>query len=181
MKVKSLTLAALFTALMIAGAYISLPTPVVPITFQPFFSVLAGAVLGPRLASMAMGAYIAIGLAGVPVFAGFTGGLGKVLTPTFGFILGFLAAAAIAGAITDKPEAGYARVATASIAGMAAIYAIGVPYMYIVFTMVSGKDVTLAAVAASMLPFLAKDIVLSLAASGIAVRIIPLSRRLSRQ
>jgi len=174
-------LAALFTALMIAGAYISLPTPVVPITFQPFFSVLAGAVLGPKLASMAMGAYIAIGLAGVPVFAGFTGGIGKVLTPTFGFILGFMAAAALSGAIAAKPDAGYARVASASAAGMAAIYAVGVPYMYIALTLVSGKDVTLAATAAAMLPFFAKDLVLSLAASGIAVRIIPISRRLARQ
>lgn len=174
-------MAALFTALMIAGAYISLPTPVVPITFQPFFSVLAGAVLGPKLASMAMGAYIAIGLAGVPVFAGFTGGIGKVLTPTFGFIVGFMAAAAISGAIAAKPDAGYARVAAASAAGMAAIYVVGVPYMYLVLTLVSGKDVTLAATAAAMLPFFVKDVVLSLAASGIAVRIIPISRRLARQ
>lgn len=181
MKVRSLTLAALFTALMIAGAYISLPTPVVPLTFQPFFSVLAGAVLGPKLASMAVGAYIAIGLAGVPVFAGFTGGIGKVLTPTFGFILGFLAAAALSGAIAAKSDAGLARIAAASAAGIAAIYAIGVPYMYFMFTLVSGKDVTLAATAAAMLPFLAKDVALSLAASGIAVRVIPVSRRLVRQ
>ena len=181
MKVKSLTLAALFTALMIAGAYISLPTPIVPITFQPFFSVLAGTVLGPKLASMAMGAYIAIGLAGVPVFAGFTGGIGKVLTPTFGFILGFLAAAALAGLITERSGAGYAKIASASAAGIAAIYAIGVPYMYFVFTLVSGRDVTLAAAAAAMIPFFVKDIVLALAASGIAVRIIPISRRLVRQ
>lgn len=181
LKTRSLTLAALFAALMIAGAYISLPTPVVPITFQPFFSVLAGAVLGPRLGSMAMGAYIAIGLAGVPVFAGFTGGIGKVLTPTFGFIIGFLAAAALAGAITERADAGFGRVAAASAAGIAAIYAIGAPYMYIVFTLVSGRDVTLAATAAAMLPFFLKDLVLSLAASGIALRIIPLSKRLAKQ
>ncbi len=179
MKVRSLTLAALFAALMIAGAYISLPTPVVPITFQPFFSVLAGTVLGPRLASMAMGAYIAIGLAGVPVFAGFTGGIGKVLTPTFGFVIGFLAAAALAGAIVGNSDAGYRRVAAASAAGISGIYAIGVPYMYLVLTLVSGRDVTFGATAAAMLPFFLKDLILSLAASGIAVRIIPISKKLA--
>lgn len=166
---------------MIAGAYISLPTPIVPITFQPFFSVLAGSILGARLAAMAIGAYIAIGLAGVPVFAGFTGGLGKVLTPTFGFILGFLAAAIAAGSIVGKQKASFVRAAAASAAGIAAIYMIGVPYMYFAVKLVTGKDVTFAAVCASMVPFLAKDMVLSLAASGIALRVIPVARRQSRQ
>lgn len=176
MKAKALTLGALFTALMIAGAYIAVPTPLLPVTFQPFFSVLAGSILGPKLGSMSVAAYIAIGLAGVPVFAGFTGGIGKVLSPSFGFILGFFGAALITGAMLNKKEATFRRVALASAAGILAIYLIGLPYMYGVFTLVSGKDVTLTAVAVSMVPFFIKDLVLSLAAAGLAVRLIPVAR-----
>jgi len=181
MKTKALTLCALFTALMIAGAFISVPTPVIPVTFQPFFSVLAGSILGPKLGSMSVAAYIFIGLAGVPVFAGFTGGIGKVITPSFGFILGFLGAALITGAMLSKKEATYARVTGAVFAGIVAIYIVGVPYMYAVFTLVSGKDVTLTAVAASMLPFFVKDMALSLAAAALAVRLIPIARMAVRQ
>jgi biotin transport system substrate-specific component len=180
MKVRELTLGALFTALMIAGAYISLPTLTVPITFQPFFSVLAGSILGPRLGGMAIAAYIAIGLAGVPVFAGFTGGLGKVLSPTFGFILGFLAAALVSGLMLGKGALTYFKVATASTAATLAIYLIGVPYMYAILRLVSGKDISLIAALISMLPFLLKDLVLSLAAAGLALRLIPLARRAMR-
>jgi biotin transport system substrate-specific component len=176
MKAKALTLSALFTALMIAGAYIAVPTPLVPVTFQPFFSVLAGTILGPRLGGMSVAAYIAIGLAGVPVFAGFTGGIGKVLSPSFGFILGFFGAALLTGAILGRREATYKRVASASVAGILAIYLVGLPYMYAVFTLVSGKDVTFAAVALSMAPFFIKDLALSLAAAGLAVRLIPVAR-----
>lgn len=181
MKVKAITLCALFTALMIAGAYISVPTPLVPLTFQPFFSVLAGSILGAKLGGLSVAAYIAIGLAGVPVFSGFTGGLGKVLSPTFGFIVGFLAAAATAGALLSKGEPTYGRVSRAMATGIAVIYIIGVPYAYSVFTLVSGKDVTFSYVALAMLPFLAKDLVLALAASGLAVRLIPVARSAARQ
>jgi biotin transport system substrate-specific component len=173
----SLTLAALFTALMIAGAYISLPTPAVPITFQPFFSILAGSILGPRLGLLSMLAYIALGLAGVPVFAGFSGGIAKVLSPTFGFIMGFAAAAVVTGIVMGGRKPTYTRVTMASFAGMAVIYMLGIPYFYLVLKMVSGKDTTFLATMITLAPFLLKDMVLALVASAIAIRLIPVASK----
>lgn len=82
---------AMFAALMAIGANISsfLIVGGVPITLQTFFAVLAGILLGKRLGAAAMIVYAAIGLAGVPVFAKFSGGMDTLISPTFGFILSY--------------------------------------------------------------------------------------------
>ncbi|HOA15097.1 MAG TPA: biotin transporter BioY [Bacillota bacterium] len=176
-----LTVVALFTALMIAGAYISVPLAgTVPLTFQPFVSILAGAVIGPRLGFLAVAAYVAIGLAGVPVFAGFTGGIVKVLSPSFGFILGFLAATVVTGAIAYKGKPSFPKLLAASVAGIAAIYLAGIPYMHMILVTVSGKDWAFAATALSMAPFFVKDMLLAGVAALIAARLLPIARRLMR-
>nr|WP_195969176.1 biotin transporter BioY [Cellulomonas hominis] len=69
----------------------------VPITLQTFGVVLTGLVLGPRRGALALLLYVAVGLAGVPVFSGATGGLGVLASPSAGYLLAFPAAAAIAG------------------------------------------------------------------------------------
>src|SRR5699024_12068185 len=74
----------------------------VPITLQTFFCFLAGALLGSRRGAIAMIVYLFIGLAGVPVFAGFKGGLITVLCPTFGFIIYFIFTAYVTGKIIES-------------------------------------------------------------------------------
>ncbi|GIG35634.1 biotin transporter BioY [Cellulomonas pakistanensis] len=69
----------------------------VPITLQTFGVVLTGLVLGPRRGALALLLYVAVGLAGVPVFSGAVGGLGVLASPSAGYLLAFPAAAAIAG------------------------------------------------------------------------------------
>lgn len=66
---RELMLIPLFTALMIAGAFVRIPFPLLPVTLQAFFCALAGLILGPRLSAVSMAVYAALGLAGVPVFA----------------------------------------------------------------------------------------------------------------
>ncbi|HNZ08233.1 MAG TPA: biotin transporter BioY [Bacillota bacterium] len=181
LKTRTLTIVALFTALMIAGAYISIPiADLVPLTFQPFVSILAGSIIGPRLGFLAVFSYVVIGLAGVPVFSGFTGGFAKVLSPSFGFILGFLAAALVTGMVTGKDRPTFARVLAADMAGIFAIYLIGVPYMHFILRAVSGKDWTFWATTIGMVPFLVKDLALAAIASTIAVRLIPVARKATR-
>src|SRR5690606_23994719 len=85
----------MFSALMMIGANITSFVPFmviggVPITLQTFFAVLAGAFLGSRLGAISMAVYAFIGLVGAPVFARFSGGIGEILSPTFGFILSFI-------------------------------------------------------------------------------------------
>lgn len=84
-----LILSAFFVTLITVGAYIKIPIFIVPFTLQIFFVLLAGHFLKPRAALLTLVAYICLGLIGLPVFTG-GGGLGYVLTPNFGYILGFL-------------------------------------------------------------------------------------------
>ena len=98
---RELVWAALFSALIAVGAFIKIPLGVVPLTLQLFFVILAGLLLGARLGFIAVFTYVAIGLLGIPVFTR-GGGIGYVLQPTFGYILGFCFAAFVAGLIVEK-------------------------------------------------------------------------------
>ena len=92
LNVRELVLAALFAALTAVGAFLRLPVFAIPITLQVFFVFLAGLSLSPRAAFLSQAAYLVTGLAGVPVFTG-GGGISYALTPTFGYLLAFLAMA----------------------------------------------------------------------------------------
>ena len=175
---RDFVLCGLFSALMIVGAYMRVPFPAVPLTFQPFFAILSGLLLGARLGVLAQGVYLLTGLVGVPVFAGGSAGITYVLKPTFGFLLGFLLAAFLAGMICDGTRnPGIVRLGIASLTGLAAIYAVGIVYMYLIQSFYLAKAVTLAGVAQAMVPFLVKDLILFIAATAIALRLIPLLRR----
>ena len=94
MSVRNLSRAALFAALMALCAWISVPAPV-PFTLQTFALFLAPGLLGGKLGMAAVGAYLLLGAAGLPVFAGFSGGIGVLLGATGGFLLGFLLTALV--------------------------------------------------------------------------------------
>src|SRR5699024_2780446 len=132
-----LTLGAMFIALTAIGANITAIVPFlviggVPITLQTFFAILAGLVLGSRLGAFTMFAYMSLGLAGVPVFAQFTGGLTTVLSPSFGFILSFILVAYIAGKIREK-YSHYVAYLIASLIALIVNYLIGTNWMYVAY------------------------------------------------
>jgi len=121
-------LVALFAVITGVGAFIRVPLPGVPFTLQVPAVLLAGAVLGPWLGAASQLAYVAVGLLGLPVFAT-GGGPAYVLTPTFGFLVGFVAAAFVVGLVVgDVARSGVARIALALALGIAVLYAIGVPW-----------------------------------------------------
>ena len=68
--VKMLALCALFVALTAAGAYIQIPTAVIPFTLQILFVLLAGILLGPKYGALSQLVYVLLGLAGVPILSG---------------------------------------------------------------------------------------------------------------
>ncbi|GCE75219.1 biotin transporter BioY [Cellulomonas biazotea] len=81
----------------------AIPTPSgVPITLQTFGVILAGLVLGWRRGALAVALYLAVGLAGVPVFSGGAGGLAVLAGPTVGYLLAFPFGAALAGAFAGR-------------------------------------------------------------------------------
>ena len=95
---REITFTGLFAALIAVGAFIKIDIPLplytMHFTLQWLFVLLAGFILGKKLGALSVITYIIVGLAGVPVFAA-GGGIGYVLRPGFGFLLGFILAAAI--------------------------------------------------------------------------------------
>jgi len=132
MKIKSLAMIALMAALTAAGAFIRIPMPLVPFTLQTLFCVLSGILLGPKRGAAAQLLYALIGLAGVPIFTQ-GGGIMYVLQPSFGYLLGFIAGAYAAGRVyTRLHRSGYMNMLLACLAGLAPVYLVGIPYLYMI-------------------------------------------------
>ncbi len=136
-KVFKLCFGAMFVALTAIGANMTSIVPFlavggVPITLQTFFAVLAGLVLGSRLGAFSMFVYMMLGLVGAPIFAQFKGGVGMVLSPTFGFILSFILVAYIAGKIREFNFSLPAYI-IAALAAMTINYAFGTNWMYVAY------------------------------------------------
>jgi len=115
----------------------------VPITGQTLGVVIVGAALGARRGAAALTTYMLIGLAGAPVFAGPAAGPAYVLSPSFGFILGFIPAAFVAGWFAErawdrKPWLAFVGFVSASIVP----FLIGLPYMALILATVTGLAVT---------------------------------------
>lgn len=158
-RTRKIALIALTVGLTTAGAYIRIPVGPVPITLQTLFVLISGAVLGPGVGAAAMSAYIILGLMGLPVFSA-GGGPQYVLSPTFGYLLSFPAAAAITGWIAgrDPDRAGISRNILALLAGTVIIYVIGVPYLAFNLRWIQEKEVSTGAVLMmGMVPFLPGD------------------------
>ncbi|BAA29228.1 biotin transporter BioY [Pyrococcus horikoshii] len=158
MKAKEVSLVALFVALTSVGAQISVSIGPVPLTLQVFFVILAGLVLGPKLGFLSILIYDILGALGIPVFAGFSGGIAHILGPTGGYIIAFPIATFIAGLGRGK-----VRYLT-SLMGLLVIYLIG--WMWLARFVGFNKAFIL-----GVLPFIVPDIVKAATAVIIAERL----------
>ncbi len=122
-----LILGALFVALIIVGAFIKIPIGPVPITLQFMFVLFAGQILRPLVAMVSILIYTFLGLIGLPVFSG-GGGPGYILTPTFGYILGFILAIIIVSKIAHSGKTSLLRLILANLIGFIIVYIIGLGY-----------------------------------------------------
>lgn len=105
-KIRTLTFAALFAALIAVCAQLTVPMPSgVGFTLQTFAVALCGYLLGVKAGAAALLVYLLVGLAGAPVFSGFQGGLHVLFGPTGGFLLGFLPMAALCGLAAGRKGA----------------------------------------------------------------------------
>ena len=158
-KVYNLSLIPIFSALTAAGALIRIPVPPVPITLQSFFVIMSGILLGPKAGAYSQIIYIIIGLIGLPVFSG-GGGLSYVMKPTFGYLLGFICAAAVTGYIMRSRSFNTLTLFTASIFGVLTIYFIGTTYLALyLLTIMQKPDAIGIAIKTGFLIFIPGDIV----------------------
>jgi biotin transport system substrate-specific component len=154
-KIHRLVWTALLAACIAVGAWLQLPIGPVPITLQPLFTFLAGYLLGPASGAAAVALYVAAGVLGLPVFAGGKAGLGVLLGPTGGYLVGFVLGAAATGlaAPPGRPIGWVRGVATGAL-GLAVAYAVGAAWLAQVLHFDAKK-----AIAVGVAPFVAFDAV----------------------
>jgi biotin transport system substrate-specific component len=146
----------LFVLFSAVGAQLAvrLPFTPVPVTMQTLFAVLAGITLGPRDGFYAMLSYLAIGVAGAPVFAHFTFGPAVLFGVTGGYLVAFPVAALCAGIAKEWLGGGRAGVALGAAAGLAIILVSGTLYL----SVVTGLDIHRAA-SLGLVPFVGGECV----------------------
>ena len=143
------------------AAQIQIPMFPVPMTLQTFAVLLVGATLGAGRGALSMATYLALGAAGLPVFAA-AKTLSGVL-PTTGYLVGFVLAGAIVGFAANRGwTKSPLKLTVAFAAGSVAIYALGVTGLMVTL----GLSLT-QAIAGGVVPFLLGDVVKALAAAAL--------------
>ncbi len=141
-----------------------LPGNPVPVSLQVFAVLLCGMALGSRLGFLSQLSYLAAGVAGLPVFAGFKGGWFVLAGPTGGYLVGFAVAALVVGWIVDRtPRAAFGARVLAGFTGVAVVYVLGRAWL----ALWMGDVTSLSAWLLGVAPFVGADSVEVLAAAAI--------------
>lgn len=168
LKTQMLALCALFAALTAACSQIQIPLPMVPINLALFSVHLSALLLGKKYGALSQTIYILLAAVGVPVMAGFAGGLGTVLGKTGGYAIGYILSAFLTGLICEKWGYAFWKMCIAAVIGCAACYILGTIW----FMVVTGLDLS-TSLAYCVIPFLPGDVVKVLLAGVLAVRLRP--------
>lgn len=169
---------ALDAGLVVAGAavvailaQVSIPLQPVPITGQTLGVIVVGAALGSRRGAAALTTYMLVGLAGLPVFADFTGTIAAIAKPSFGYVIGFIVSAYVAGWFAERHWDRRPALAFVGFAAASAVpFVFGIPYMALILNVVGGGDFTFwQLLEFGLFPF----IVGGLIKAGLAALIIP--------
>lgn len=165
---RDLARVAVFAALIVVLGTVTVPLPGgVPITAQTLGVMLAGTVLGPRRAPLAVLLVLVLAAIGLPVLAGGRGGLGVFVGPTAGYLLGWVAGTVVIGLIVHRARITWWRTALgAVVGGILVVYAFGIP----VQALVLGVD--LAPTALSSLVFLPGDLLKAAAATVLTLALV---------
>lgn len=161
-----LTLSALLCALCAVLSQIQVPLPPVPVSLSLLAVHLCGALLGMRWGAAAIGCYVALGAVGLPVYAGFAGGISVLFGPTGGFLFGYILCAWIVGMLSQR--LGFTRRALmlAMAAGTLACYLCGTAW----FMLTTGANLAVS-LAGCVLPFIPGDLVKIFLAAILCLRL----------
>lgn len=156
--VQDMVFAGVFASLMAVFSWISIPAAV-PFTLQTFGVFLALTLLGGKRGTLAILVYILLGAVGLPVFSGFTGGFGRLLGTTGGYIVGFLATGLIYilyEKITKKKS--LATEALALLVGLLACYILGTAWFMVVYSSSKGGVLLGTVLGWCVIPFILPDL-----------------------
>ena len=171
-RTKDLCYMALMAVLIAVCSWISIQT-VVPFTLQTFAVFCALELLGGARGTIAVAVYLLLGAVGVPVFAGFTGGLGILLGSTGGYLLGFLLTGLVYWLFERLGRSLWLRVA-ALLLGLALCYAFGTLWFIEVYSRANGPLSVMTALSWCVLPFLVPDGLKLVLALLLSARLRPL-------
>lgn len=156
--VRDMAYIAMFAVVMAVCSWISVPY-VVPFTMQTFAVFLAVGVLGGKRGTLAVLVYILLGCVGIPVFSGFTGGVGILMGSTGGYIVGFLVAAALMWVMEKIPGNRTAVLAGSMVLGLIACYAFGTVWFVTVYAKTTGPVGIWTALGWCVFPYIVPDLV----------------------
>ena len=153
-KAYSMTSIALMAAVICVVGPFTLPIGPVPITLAPLAILLSVYILGTKKGTIALLIYLLIGAVGVPVFSGFTGGIGKLAGPTGGYLVGYIIFALIAGWFIHRFYDKVVIQFLGMVLALAVLYAFGTAWLAYSAGMTFG-----AALAVGVLPFIVFDLI----------------------
>ena len=173
-KTRNMVYIAMFAVLISICSWISIPSAV-PFTMQTFGIFLAVAVLGGKRGSLAVLVYLLLGLVGVPVFAGFSGGIGCLVGTTGGYIVGFQLTALVMWAMEAMLGKKNWVLFLSMVLGTAACYAFGTVWFMYVYARTTGAIGLGTALGWCVIPYIIPDLLkaaLALALRGRLCRAI---------
>lgn len=172
MSVKSVVRAGVFAALIavVTILFRYVQPFLVPFSLQPVVVLLAGCLLRPAEAMLAVTVYILLGLIGVPVFASPPyAGIAYVLKPSFGFLLGFIPAAGIMSILLKKLRPTLIVLLAVCLVGIVIYYLIGLPYLYLALAYYLHQPADLIKILQiGLLPFIGFDLLKAALAAWLA-------------
>ena len=173
---RDLALIAMGTALIALCSWISVPMTI-PFTMQTFAVCLVSALFGARRGMWTVACYLLLGAVGVPVFAGFTGGVGILLGTTGGYLVGFLFTALIVGLAVEKFGRSLPVLIGSMTVGILVCYAFGTAWFMVVYARRTGPIGLGTALGWCVIPYLLPDAVKIALASALVGRLYPLVNR----
>ena len=167
-RTKRLTLIGLMTAVLCILGPFSIPLPVspVPLSLTNFVVYITVYILGRKCGTATVLLYLILGTAGLPVFSGFSGGLGKLAGPTGGYLLGFLFIALLQGFFTERFPGKKSAAVAGMILGLAICYTFGTFWLAWQISLSFG-----AALATGVIPYLPGDVLKIILAAAIGPKL----------
>lgn len=158
MKTVDMAYIALFAVIMAVCSWISIPA-VVPFTLQTFGVFVAVAVLGGKRGTLAVALYLLMGVVGLPVFSGFSGGLGRLLGSTGGYIVGFVFSALVMWLMEHFFGTRTWVLALSMVLGLVVCYAFGTAWFLIVYARTTGPIGLWTALGWCVFPYIIPDLI----------------------
>lgn len=149
---RALVFCGLFAALTAVLSQISIPIGPVPLNLATLSGYLAGSLLGAQYGAVSQAVYVLLGLTGLPVFAGFKGGVSVLAGPTGGYLIGYIASAWLIGLLSGHFGSSRAKLAVFMAAGTVLCYLLGTAWF-----IVSMKSGVWQALMLCVFPFLVGD------------------------